>query len=63
MALPPPPPGATLRPGVRADVTGPHPALRALLEAGVRIVDRDTFMASRPGLVDPERLLPHPAYL
>jgi hypothetical protein len=42
---------------------GPHPALRPLLEAGARITDRDTFMASSPGLVDPERLLPHPAYL
>ena len=44
-------------------IPGPHPALRPLLEAGVRIIDRDTFMASRPDLVDPERLLPHPAYL
>jgi GNAT superfamily N-acetyltransferase len=42
---------------------GPHPALRSLLEAGAQIKDRDTFMSSRPGLVDPERLLPHPAYL
>lgn len=42
---------------------GPHPALRPLLEVGARILDRDTFMASSPRLVDPERLLPHPAYL
>ncbi len=42
---------------------GPHPALRPLLDAGARIVDRDTFMASDRDLVDPERLLPHPAYL
>lgn len=42
---------------------GPHPALATLLEAGVRIRDRDTFMASCPGLVVPDRLLPHPAYL
>lgn len=42
---------------------GPHPALRPLLEAGARVVDRDTFMASDRELVDPERLLPHPAYL
>jgi GNAT superfamily N-acetyltransferase len=42
---------------------GPHPALRPLLEAGARIMDRDTFMASDRDLVDPERLLPHPAYL
>jgi GNAT superfamily N-acetyltransferase len=42
---------------------GPHPALRPLLDAGARIRDRDTFMASRPDLVDPVRLVPHPAYL
>ena len=29
------------------------PALRPLLEAGFRIDDRDTFMASEPDLVDP----------
>jgi len=42
---------------------GPHAALPTLLDAGVRISDRDTFMASGANLVDPERLLPHPAYL
>jgi GNAT superfamily N-acetyltransferase len=42
---------------------GPHPALRPLLHAGARIIDRDTYMASRSDLVDPARLLPHPAYL
>lgn len=42
---------------------GPHPALRPLLDAGARIRDRDTFMASQPDLVDPARLLPHPAFL
>jgi hypothetical protein len=42
---------------------GPHPALRPLLDAGARIRDRDTFMASQPDLVDPTRLLPHPAFL
>lgn len=42
---------------------GPHPVLAILLERGFRIVDRDTFMASRPDLVDPERFLPDPALL
>lgn len=53
------------RPGepVELSLPGPHPALRPLLAAGFRIVDQDTFMASRPDLVDPERLLPHPEYL
>jgi hypothetical protein len=32
--------------------------LRPLLEAGFRIDDRDTFMASEPDLLDPARLLP-----
>ena len=48
---------------VALTIPGPHPALRLLLDAGARITDRDTFMATRPDLVDPERLLPHPAYL
>jgi GNAT superfamily N-acetyltransferase len=55
--------GERLGPPAALALPGPHPALRPLLEAGARIVDRDTFMASSPGLVDPERLLPHPAYL
>jgi GNAT superfamily N-acetyltransferase len=43
---------------VHATVPGPHPALRPLLEHGMRIVDRDQFMATAAGLVDPSRLLP-----
>jgi GNAT superfamily N-acetyltransferase len=39
---------------------GPHPALRPLLEAGFRIYAMDTYMASRPGVHDLERYVPHP---
>jgi GNAT superfamily N-acetyltransferase len=42
---------------------GPHPALRPLLEAGFRVVDRDQFLASEPDLVDPARLIPNPGML
>jgi GNAT superfamily N-acetyltransferase len=38
-----------------ACVPGPSPVVGPLLEAGFRVVDRDTFMASDPGVVDPER--------
>ena len=44
-------------------VPGPHPALAALLEAGARIVDRDTYCTSDPGWLDPERILPNPGLL
>lgn len=44
-------------------VPGAHPALPALLRFGFRIVDRDTFMATDPGLVDPARILPDPSLL
>ncbi|HEU0234916.1 MAG TPA: GNAT family N-acetyltransferase [Candidatus Limnocylindrales bacterium] len=36
-------------------VPGPSPIVGPLLEAGFRVVDRDTFMASDPRVVDPER--------
>jgi GNAT superfamily N-acetyltransferase len=39
---------------------GPSPVLRPLLEAGFRIADRDTYLASRPDLIDPARLIPNP---
>jgi len=42
---------------------GPHPALRPLLEAGFRVVDRDQFLASDASLVDPARLIPNPGML
>ena len=45
---------------VKLTVGGPHPGLQALLEAGMRIVDMDTYMATAPGVVDLERRLPHP---
>ncbi len=48
---------------VLACLLGPHPALRPLLEAGFRIADRDQFLASDPGLVDPARLIPNPGML
>ena len=44
-------------------VPGPNPILSHLLEAGFRIEDHDTFMASEPGLVDPERMLPNSGML
>jgi GNAT superfamily N-acetyltransferase len=44
-------------------MSGPHPALRPLLEAGFRVVDRDQFMASGPAIVDPIRLFPHSGML
>ena len=48
---------------VLACVPSPSVALRPLLEAGFRIEDRDTFMASGPDLVDPDRLLPNSGML
>jgi GNAT superfamily N-acetyltransferase len=48
---------------IDAAIPGPSPAVRPLLEAGFRIDDRDTFMASGPDLVDPTRLLPNPGML
>jgi GNAT superfamily N-acetyltransferase len=48
---------------VMASVAGPSPVLPALLGAGFRITDRDEFMASDPGLVDPARLVPNPGML
>ncbi len=48
---------------VRAFLQGPSPVLRVLLDAGFLVVDRDQFMASRPGLVDPARLVPNPGML
>jgi hypothetical protein len=44
---------------VIANVAGPSPVLPALLAAGFRITDRDQFMASDPGLVDPARIIPN----
>jgi len=44
-------------------VLGPNPVLAILLANGFRIIDRDTFMASEPGLIDPERILPNTSFL
>jgi GNAT superfamily N-acetyltransferase len=43
---------------VGACVPGPSPLLPVLLQAGFRIRDRDTFMASEPGVIDPATELP-----
>jgi len=48
---------------VRAVVPGPHPAVGIMLDRGIRIVDRDTFCATDPGLLDPARILPNPGFL
>jgi len=44
-------------------VLGPSPIVAILLANGFRILDRDTYMASEPGLIDPERILPNPSFL
>jgi len=48
---------------LNAPIPGPHPAMRALLDNGVRIGGRDTFCATDPGLFDLERILPNPGFL
>jgi GNAT superfamily N-acetyltransferase len=42
---------------------GPSPALRPLLDAGARIIDRDTFMASDPTLFDTTRRISDGGFL
>jgi hypothetical protein len=49
--------------GVRAIVPGPNPVLRALLERGFVIDDRDQYLASDDDIVDPIHLLPNPGML
>jgi GNAT superfamily N-acetyltransferase len=46
-----------------AAVPGPHPAVASLLEHGVRIGGTDTFCATDPNLLDPERTFPSPGLL
>jgi len=48
---------------VLVGLAGTNPAVRPLLEAGFRIEDQDTYMASEPDLIDPARLLPNPGML
>ncbi len=59
---------AAIRHGARggpvvAHVLGPSPVLPALLAARFRILDREQFLASDAGLVDPARLVPDPGML
>jgi GNAT superfamily N-acetyltransferase len=44
-------------------VPGPHPVVPVLLDARIRIADRDQWCASDPDLLDPLRLLPNPGFL
>jgi GNAT superfamily N-acetyltransferase len=44
-------------------IPGPHPATPWLLDRGARILDRDTYCATDPALLDPERILPNPGFL
>lgn len=48
---------------VTASIPGPSPVLRALLDLGFLVTDRDQYMASEPGLVDPARRIPNPGML
>lgn len=49
---------AAVHGSVKLTLPGPHPALPLLLEAGMRITDADTAMASQPGLLDLVRGIP-----
>jgi GNAT superfamily N-acetyltransferase len=55
---------ASLNPQGRARVhlPAPHPAVRPLLAAGWHVDDMDIFMATDPGLLDPRRAVPSPAF-
>lgn len=46
-----------------AHIPGPHPVVAGLLARGARIEDRDTFCATSPSLLDPERVFPSPGFL
>jgi GNAT superfamily N-acetyltransferase len=52
--------GASRSEAVHAAIPAPHPALGPMLEAGFRIVDRDTLMASRVDVFDLRRCMPSP---
>jgi hypothetical protein len=45
---------------VHLALPGPHPALAPLLEAGLRVSDQDTYMASEPDVHDLTRYVPDP---
>jgi GNAT superfamily N-acetyltransferase len=42
---------------------GPHPAVPALIAAGFRVIDRDTYQASDPDLIDPHRRIVNTGFL
>jgi GNAT superfamily N-acetyltransferase len=44
-------------------IPGPAPLVRELLQVGFRIVDRDTFLASDPSIVDPHREIVNTGFL
>ena len=46
----------------RVYLPAPHPAIRPLLAAGWHVDDMDIFMATDPGLLDPRRAVPSPAF-
>jgi GNAT superfamily N-acetyltransferase len=48
---------------VIASLLGPSPVLPALLDLGFLVTDRDQYMSSDVGLVDPARFLPNPGML
>lgn len=45
---------------VMISVPGENPSAQMLIESGWRVADLDLYCASEPGLIDPQRLLPHP---
>jgi GNAT superfamily N-acetyltransferase len=47
---------------VEIPIPGPHPALVPLIRAGFRIADRDLYVASEDGLIDPDRRVPDPSF-
>jgi len=46
----------------RVYLPGPHPAVRPVLDAGWHVDAMDIFMATDPGLLDPRRAVPSPAF-
>jgi hypothetical protein len=46
-----------------ACVPGPSPLVRILLDAGFRIENRDTFLASDPAVLDPTREIVNTGFL
>jgi hypothetical protein len=42
---------------------GPSAAVPALVDAGWRVIDQDTYCSSDPHLIDAHRLIPHPGFV